>query len=111
MKIIIHWSEGSREDLVKTLKLSLDELWLVDFINIEETNDSKVKEEMWIKQEPALIIEEESIDFKDMIFEWQTPPDDEIKAMLISIIWWESGGWSCGSLESDWSCGTGCSCW
>lgn len=111
MKIIIHWSEESRKDLVNTLKLSLDELWLVDFIKIEETNDEKIKEEMKISAEPALIIEEESIDFKDMIFEWQTPPEDEIKAMLVSIIGWESGWWSCGSLDENWSCGTWCSCW
>ena len=110
MKIIVYWSEDKKLDLIKSLNISLEELGLTDFIKVEETYEEKVKEEMWIKQEPALIIEEESIDFKDIIFEGQTPPEDEIKAMIISIVGWDSGWWSCGSLESDWSCWTGCSC-
>ncbi len=110
MKIIVYWSEEKRDDLIKVLNISLEELGLTDFIIIEETYDSKIKEEMWIKEEPALIIEEETIDFKDMIFEWQTPPEDEIKAMIISIVGWDSGGWSCWSLQSDWTCSTWCSC-
>jgi len=109
MKIIIYWNENKREELVKRLNISLEELGLTDFIKLEETNDSKIKEEMKIKSEPALIIEEESIDFKDTIFEWQTPDLEEIKSMLISIIWWESG-WSCGSKDENGSCGTWCAC-
>jgi len=110
MKIIIYWEEGERSPLIKTLNISLEELGLTDFIKLEETFEDSVKQEMWIKETPALIIEEESIDFKDVIFEGQTPPEDEIKAMIISIVGWESGWGSCGSLEADWSCGTGCSC-
>ena len=106
MKIIIYWNEEKRESLVNTLKISLEELGLSDFIKLEETNDFKIKEEMWIKAEPALIIEEESIDFKDMIFEWQTPPDDEIKAMLISIIGWD--GWDWCAPDACWTCSTWC---
>lgn len=109
MKIIIYWEKDERKDLVKILNISLEELWLTDFIELEETNDSKIKDEMWIKANPALIIEEESIDFKDTIFEWQTPSEEEIKSMLISIIGWDSGWW-CGSKEKDWSCGSWCSC-
>jgi len=40
-----------------------------DFIKLEQTHDESFKAEFDIKQEPALIIEEESIDFRDMIFE------------------------------------------
>jgi len=110
MKIIIYWNKEKRTPLLKILKISLDELGLSDFIKIDETNDSTIKNEMWIKLEPALIIEEESIDFKDTIFEWLIPPDDEIKAMLISIIWWDSWDiWcaptSCGWCPSKSSCG------
>jgi len=36
---------------------------------VEETQDSTVQQELDISEESALIIEEESIDFKDMIFE------------------------------------------
>jgi len=109
MKIKIYWTEENTSELLKKVKLSLDELWLVDFINVEITNDIKLKEELKIEKEPALIVEEESIDFKDTIFEWIIPSDDEIKSMFISIIWW-SEWWSCGSAEADWSCWTWCSC-
>ena len=109
MKIIVYWNEEKRNELVKTLGLSLEELGLTDFIKVEETYEEKVKEEMWIKEEPALIIEEESIDFKDIIFEGQTPPEDEIKAMIISIVGWDSGD----SCETDacWSCSSASVCW
>lgn len=109
MKIIIYWAETERSDLVQTLNRSLEELGLTDFIKVEETDDSKIKDEMWIKSAPALIIEEESIEFKDTIFEWQTPSEDEIKSMLISIIGWESA-WGCGSKDESGSCGTWCAC-
>jgi hypothetical protein len=33
-----------------------------------------------------------------------------LKAMFISIIWWWESGWSCGSTNADWSCGSWCSC-
>ena len=105
MKIIVYWEEKNRKGLVKTINISLEELGLTDFIKLEETNDSSLKDEMWIKQEPALIIEEESIDFKDTIFEGQTPPEDEIKSMLISIIGWDSWDWCAPS-----ACGT-CASW
>jgi len=110
MKIIVYWNKEKRIDLINSLNISLEELGLTDFIKLEETNDSKIKEEMWIKQEPALIIEEESIDFKDMIFEGQVPPEDEIKNMIISIVWWDSTWGACGSLDENWSCRTWCSC-
>jgi hypothetical protein len=59
-----------------------------------------------ITKEPAFIIEEESIDFKDMIFEWVIPEIEDLKNMFISIIWgWEScSSWWCTS------CHSGCSC-
>ncbi len=106
MKIIIYWEDKSRSDLVKVLNVSLEELGLTDFIELEQTNDSKIKNTMWIKAEPALIIEEDSIDFKDIIFEWQTPSEEEIKSMLVSIIGW--GEWSGGC--APWWCGSWCSC-
>jgi hypothetical protein len=36
---------------------------------VENTDDIKLKEELKIEKEPALIVVEESIDFKDTIFE------------------------------------------
>jgi hypothetical protein len=44
-------------------------LGLTDFVVVETTQDENLKKELGISEESALIIEEESIDFKDMIFE------------------------------------------
>ena len=109
MKIIIYWKTSKKDELNKIVTNSIEELWLADFIKIEQVSDDNTKKEFNIKEEPALIIEEESIDFKDLIFEGQVPPEDEIKSMLISIIWWDA--WdscapsSCGTCSSASVCG------
>jgi hypothetical protein len=36
---------------------------------VEKTSDKKIKEKLNISKEPALIVEEENIDFIDTIFE------------------------------------------
>lgn len=105
MKVILYWKWEDLDSLKKVVNSSLQELWLDDFIEVTESNDKKLKEELSIKESPALIIEEESIEFKDMIFEWQIPPEDEIKSMFISIIWWSSDS-SCSPLK----CSSWCSC-
>ena len=109
MKVKIYSTNNEWTELLEKVKLSLNELGLVDFIEVENTSDVTLKDKLSITKEPALIIEEESIDFQDMIFEWIIPSDDEIKSMFVSIVGWESGG-GCGSKESDGSCGTGCGC-
>ena len=110
MQVKIYWEWEKSSELTSKVKYILDELGLVDFIKVEETNSEDLKNELNIKEMPALIIEEEAIDFKDIIFEGIIPEDDELKSMFTSIIGgWETG-WSCGSLEADGSCGTGCSC-
>lgn len=107
MKIKIYWDPENTTNLLNTVKSSLDELGLVDFIELEQTTDENLKTELAITKEPALIIEEESIDFKDVIFEGIIPEEEEIKSMLISIIWWwEAWGW-CGTWGG---CPSGCSC-
>ena len=109
MKVYIWWNSKASNQLRDQVKLSLDELGLVDFIELEETEDTALQEELQIKESPALIIEEESINFKDMIFEGIVPEAEEIKAMFLSIIWSSWGGW-CWSKWADGSCGTWCSC-
>ena len=109
MKIKIFGSEENTNELVNKVQVSLEELGLVDFIQVETTQDETLQKELNITKEPALIVEEEAIDFKDTIFEWIIPEAEEIKSMFISIIWWGEG-WSCGSKDADGSCGTGCSC-
>lgn len=108
MKVKLY-GEGETLELLHTrVKNCLEELGLVDFIELEVTSDSSLKEEMWIKESPALIIEEETIDFKDTIFEWITPEEEEIKSMFVSIIGWGSTGWSCSDEGWCGSCGSGC---
>ncbi len=105
MQVKIYWKWNQAQELMSKVKNILDELWLVDFIKLEATDDEALKTELWIKEEPALIIEEEAIDFKDVIFEGLIPADDEIKSMFTSIIGWWEGGWCAPE-----GCGSGCSC-
>lgn len=55
--------------LMEKVKNTLEELGLTDFVKVESVSDEETKTELSISEESALIIEEESIDFKDMIFE------------------------------------------
>ena len=110
MQVKIYWEWEKALELNTKVKNVLDELGLVDFIKVEETNSPELKEELNIKETPALIIEEEAIDFKDIIFEGIIPDDEELKSMFTSIIGGWDTGWSCGSLEADGSCWTWCSC-
>ncbi len=106
MKVKIYWNEENSTQLLNKVQAVLEELGLIDFIKVETTMDQKLKEELNITKEPALIIEEEEIDFKDTIFEGIIPEDSELKSMFISII----GGWdSAGGCAPEW-CGSGCSC-
>lgn len=108
MKVHIYGSEASAQELFQKVKAVLEEIGLVDFVELVSTQDSALKDELGITQEPALIIEEESIDFKDMIFEGIIPEHEELTAMFFSIVGGghshEGGG--CGSG----GCGSGCSC-
>lgn len=107
MEIKIYWKNENTKELLKKVQASLDELWLIDFIKVETTTDKLLKEELKIKKEPALIVIEESIDFKDTIFEWIIPEDEELKSMFISIIgWWDMWIWC--SPSDCWTCGVGC---
>lgn len=107
MKIKIYWNEENTKELNIKVLNALEELWLSDFINVEITDDENIKNQLSIAKEPALIVEEESIDFMDTIFEWIIPNDEEIKSMFISIIWWGENWASCWSW---WSCWNWCSC-
>jgi len=70
-------------------------------------NDESYKMELGITENPALCIEEESIDFRDVIFQGIIPEKAEIKSLLTSIVGWEESEWeSCGTGGCG-SCGTG----
>jgi len=108
MKIQIYWNDEKSTKLFNLIQTSLEELGLSDFIEIEINFNEELKLELNIKETPALIIIEESIDFKDTIFEGQIPTKEEIKSMLISIIGWNDS--SSDSSCSTWWCPTWCSC-
>lgn len=106
MKVKIFWNGKDADTLLWKVKNTLEELGLSEFVNVENTQDIKLKKELKISFEPALIIEEESIDFKDTIFEGIIPEDDELKSMFISIV--GGSGWG-GGCAPGW-CGSWCSC-
>ncbi len=104
MKVYIYGTGDEAKELLQKVKLVVEELGLTDFIATESTSDALFKDELKITKDSALIIEEESIDFKDMIFEWMIPSDEEMKSMFVSIIGWWSG-WGCAPGGcSSWDC-------
>lgn len=117
MKVIIYGQTENTVELSNKVKNALNELWLNDFIEVEETNSEIVKEELGISVSPALIIEEESIDFKDIIFEGMSPDEEELKSMFLSIVWGGEENSSCWSscceddgCDDESSCSSWCSC-
>ena len=116
MKVIIYGSGSDANTLIQKIRNVLEELWLGDFITLEQSNDASIKKELDITKDSALVIEEESIDFKDVIFEGVNPEEEELKSMFISLVgggenWGCCGDDTCADTEcgDDMSCG-GCSC-
>ncbi len=108
MIIKLIWEGESLAKLEELVRRSLSELAIDDAAKVETTNDAAYKMELGITENPALAIEEESIDFKDMIFQGEIPEYDEIKSMFLSILWDEEDhGGGCGTCSTG-SCGT---CW
>lgn len=92
---------GEKLSELQTLVLaSLQTLGFSDVVKIELTDDAAYKLELGITQNPALCIEEETIEFRDMIFEGVIPEKEDIDAMFLSIF----GG---GEMDGGSSCGTG----
>ena len=86
MKVYVYGSSQEADLLHNSIAQVLEDLGLSDFVELEKTQDEALKQELQITKESACIIEEESIDFKDMIFEGMVPEHEEIKAMFLSII-------------------------
>lgn len=105
---------GTGDEIQKLQQLvekALQELSLDDAIKVEISDDSAYKLELGITENPALCIEEESIEFKDVIFQGSIPEYEEIKSMFLSIFGDDEtdhhGGDSCGTGGCG-SCGSGC---
>ncbi len=105
MKVYIWWSSDEATHLKNAVAGVLEELGLTDFVALEQWQDEELKKKLSISKDSALVIEEESIDFQDMIFEGMVPEAEELKSMFVSIIWGGSGGWC----APGW-CGSWCSC-
>lgn len=86
MKVKIYGNSAEAQVLNEKVKHCLEELGLVDFVEVEITTDEGLKTTLNITKEPALIIEEESIDFRDTIFEGMVPAEEELKSMFVSIV-------------------------
>jgi len=69
MKVIIYGSSNESNELMQKVQNILEELGLNDFIGLEQSNDETIQSDLNITKDSALVIEEESIDFKDVIFE------------------------------------------
>lgn len=59
----------SLSDLEVLVNKALSELSLSDAVTVKLSNDSAYNMELGITEFPALCIEEESIEFRDMIFQ------------------------------------------
>lgn len=86
MQIVIVGSGSPATDLFTRTSEILGELGLTDVVNIREESDEAYKMELGITENPALCIEEESIDFRDVIFQGIVPEKTEIKSLLVSIV-------------------------
>lgn len=96
------------QQLKDLVVLSLQTLGFSDVVKMEESDDAAYKLELGITQNPALCIEEETIEFKDMIFEGIIPEKADIDAMFLSIFGGgEMDGASCGTGGCG-SCSGGC---
>jgi len=109
MIIKIFWNNTDAKKLLSITQESLDELWLSEFIKAESVDGAEYAKELNITKDSAFCIEEETIWFKDVIFEWIVPEKAEITSLLMSIIWWAEdegcSSWGCHGCGSSGSCG------
>lgn len=97
MRIVIVGDEAAQSDLYTRVTEIVAALNFTDTIEVLKKNDEAYKMELGITESPALCIEEESIDFRDVIFQGILPEREEIKSLLISIVGQEEEGGSCGT--------------
>ena len=106
MKIVIFWDNKEALALAVSTREVIDDLGLSEFIAVEEQKASTYKDELSITSDYAFCIEEDALDFRDVIFQWTTPTKEELTWLMISIIgWdveWEGCSWWCHSCA--WGC-------
>lgn len=108
MLIRIVGTSPDAETLLSRVQASLEELGLLSHATVEIYDTPEYREQMKITSLPALCIEEESINFRDMIFEWVIPEHSELTSLFISLFGGEEKKWGCGTCTTG-SCDT-CAC-
>lgn len=96
------------EVLLSRVQASLEELGLLSHSTVEIYDTPEYREQMKITNLPALCIEEPSINFRDMIFEWVIPEHAELVSLFVSLFGGEEKKWGCGTCTTG-SCDT-CAC-
>ena len=112
MRIILVGSGEPLSQLLARTQAALGQVPTGAAVSVETTDDPAYHAELGIKANPAFCIEEETIDFRDMIFEGEVPEEGEIRLILRSILGSDEemhGGCdACGAGCSTGACATGC---
>jgi len=101
MEVKIIWTWENSQKLEKLTQEVVKELELDDFLKISLLDlEDKTKQLLNITKNPAFIICEPELDFEDLIFEWFIPEKEDLKNMILSLVWfwWSPSGWC------SWSC-------
>lgn len=103
MKIVLYGHGDRLAELTQLVNESITRLKFGELTSVSTTNDEAYAQALGITQNPALCVEEESIDFKDMIFEGIIPDHSELDAMFQSILGTPenmSSGGGCGTCST-----------
>lgn len=95
IRIVGTWPDA--DTLLSRVQASLEELGLLSHTTVELFDTPEYRQEMKIAEPVALCIEEESINFRDMIFEGVIPEQPEITSLFISLFGSEEQKSACGS--------------
>jgi ribosomal protein L30/L7E len=108
IRIVGTWPDA--DTLLSRVQASLEELGLLSHTAVELYDTPEYREQMKIVEPIALCIEEESINFRDMIFEGVTPEQSELTSLFISLFGaGEEKQGGCGTCTS-WGCETCSTC-
>lgn len=108
MLIRVVGTSPDADTLLSRVQASLEELGLLSHATVEIYDTPEYRELMKIQNLPALCIEEESINFRDMIFEGVIPEQSEIASLFISLFGEGEKKSGCGTCSTG-GCET-CSC-
>lgn len=100
MRIHLVGTGEALHTLETSVKNILKELNLDHTVDLKVWDDPAYKIALGITENPALCIEEESIEFQDVLFQGIVPSEEEIRSMFISIF---------GDEEESHGCSGGCS--